>query len=119
MALQAVPTAGHARTRRTTACGDLMIEDVRDVADAFTRLRDGDEDKRFLPTGEGAHGLYPSRDACELFASHREEGSITVIDFATGRIKKKWRTRVAAAPTWAGCRPTGSGSGSPGAPTWQ
>ncbi|MBA3422272.1 MAG: hypothetical protein H0U12_10360 [Thermoleophilaceae bacterium] len=41
--------------------------------------------KRFVPTGQGAHGLYPSRDARLLFASNREEGTISVLDFAKGR----------------------------------
>jgi YVTN family beta-propeller protein len=44
----------------------------------------------FLPTGSGAHGLYPSRDARFLYVSNRKEGTISVIDFSTRRIVKTW-----------------------------
>ena len=63
--------------------------------------------KRLLRTGNGAHGLYPSRDAHLLFVSNREEGSITVIDFATGRIKRKWRLPGGGSPDMGGVSPDG------------
>jgi DNA-binding beta-propeller fold protein YncE len=54
----------------------------------------------FIATGLGAHGLYPSRDGRSLYVvnrgSHRVhnapggQGSITVLDFATGAIKARW-----------------------------
>jgi YVTN family beta-propeller protein len=44
----------------------------------------------FLPTGAGAHGLYPSRDAHRLYVSNRLAGTISVIDFATRRIVQTW-----------------------------
>jgi len=44
----------------------------------------------FMATGKGAHGLYASRDARVLYVSNREEGSISVIDFATRKIVHKW-----------------------------
>jgi YVTN family beta-propeller protein len=44
----------------------------------------------FLPTGKGAHGLYASRDSKVLYVSNREEGSISVIDFATRKVARKW-----------------------------
>ena len=44
----------------------------------------------FVPTGEGAHGLYPSRDSKLLYVSNRDEGSISVIDFATRKVVEKW-----------------------------
>jgi YVTN family beta-propeller protein len=44
----------------------------------------------FLPTGSGAHGLYPSRDARFLYVSNRTAGTISVIDFATRRIVHTW-----------------------------
>jgi DNA-binding beta-propeller fold protein YncE len=40
----------------------------------------------FLPTGRGAHGLYPSRDARLLYCSNRDEGTVSVIDFATQKV---------------------------------
>jgi YVTN family beta-propeller protein len=45
----------------------------------------------FVPTGKGAHGLYPSRDAKLLYVSNRDEGSISVIDFATRKVVEKWQ----------------------------
>jgi YVTN family beta-propeller protein len=44
----------------------------------------------FLPTGSGAHGLYPSRDARSLYVSNRKAGTISVVDFATRRIVQTW-----------------------------
>ena len=44
----------------------------------------------FLKTGKGAHGLYPSRDAKDLYVSNRDEGSISVIEFATRSIIHTW-----------------------------
>jgi YVTN family beta-propeller protein len=44
----------------------------------------------FIPTGTGAHGLYPSRDARELYVTNRTAGTISVIDFATRRIIATW-----------------------------
>ncbi|MDQ6851037.1 MAG: hypothetical protein M3070_14045 [Actinomycetota bacterium] len=46
--------------------------------------------RRFQPTGVGAHGLYISRDAKRMFVTNRDEGTITVIDLATGRPEAKW-----------------------------
>ena len=46
---------------------------------------------RFQPTGAGAHGLYPSRDATRLYVSNRQAGTISVLDFATRRIVATWR----------------------------
>jgi DNA-binding beta-propeller fold protein YncE len=45
----------------------------------------------FLPTGQGAHGLYPSRDAKDLYVSNRGAGTVSVVSFATGRIVATWR----------------------------
>jgi DNA-binding beta-propeller fold protein YncE len=44
----------------------------------------------FLPTGRGVHGLYTSRDSQVLYVSNREEGSISVVDFATREVVRKW-----------------------------
>jgi YVTN family beta-propeller protein len=45
---------------------------------------------RFLPTGAGAHGLYPSRDDRFLYVTNRAAGSISVVSFATRRVVKTW-----------------------------
>ena len=56
----------------------------------------------FLPTGAGAHGLYPSRDARYLYATNRSEGSISVISFRTGREVAKWRLPGGGSPDMGG-----------------
>jgi YVTN family beta-propeller protein len=45
----------------------------------------------FLPTGAGAHGLYPSRDASDLYVSNRQAGSISVVDIATRKVVATWQ----------------------------
>jgi YVTN family beta-propeller protein len=54
----------------------------------------------FIPTGIGAHGLYPSRDGKSLYVANRGThaihgkklggGSVTVIDFASEKISARW-----------------------------
>jgi YVTN family beta-propeller protein len=54
----------------------------------------------FIPTGIGAHGLYPSRDGKLLYVANRGShaihgakrgnGGVTVIDFATEQIVARW-----------------------------
>ena len=53
---------------------------------------------RFMHTGAGAHGLYPSRDARDLYVTNRGEGSISVISFATRHVVKKWRIPGGGSP---------------------
>jgi YVTN family beta-propeller protein len=44
----------------------------------------------FIPTGKGAHGLYPSKDAKSLYVANRLDGSISVIDLATRKVSDTW-----------------------------
>lgn len=54
----------------------------------------------FIPTGKGAHGLYPSRDGKLLYVANRGSnrirgrprgnGSVSSIDFATGTVVANW-----------------------------
>ena len=54
----------------------------------------------FIPTGIGAHGLYPSRDGKSLYVANRGgnqirgkplgKGSVSVIDFATRSVTTTW-----------------------------
>jgi YVTN family beta-propeller protein len=55
------------------------------VIDAHTMRRRG-----FVPTGRGAHGLYTSRDSRYLYVTNRNEGSISVLSFRTGKVVRKW-----------------------------
>jgi len=53
---------------------------------------DGDTFKTlgFLPTGKGAHGLYVSRDAQDLYVSNRGSGTVSVISFAKRQVVATW-----------------------------
>jgi DNA-binding beta-propeller fold protein YncE len=54
----------------------------------------------FIPTGVGAHGLYPSRDGTKLYVANRGthnlagqkngHGSVSVVDFATREVVANW-----------------------------
>ncbi|MBS0539327.1 MAG: YncE family protein [Proteobacteria bacterium] len=54
----------------------------------------------FIPTGLGAHGLYPSRNGKQLYVANRGSnkmigrpggaGSVSVIDFATRKVVQTW-----------------------------
>jgi YVTN family beta-propeller protein len=44
-----------------------------------------------IPTGAGAHGLYLSRDASELYVSNRMAGTVSVLDARTGKLRATWR----------------------------
>ncbi|OHV41998.1 MULTISPECIES: YncE family protein [Pseudofrankia] len=66
---------------------------VADMDQNGVHLIDGEDFRQieFMPTGKGAHGLYPSRDAKVLYVSNRGEGTISLIDFATRKIVDRWR----------------------------
>ncbi|MEU3214458.1 YncE family protein [Streptomyces sp. NPDC006971] len=57
---------------------------------------------KLLPTGEGAHGLYVSRDSKEMYVSNRGEGTISVFDFAQRKVSKKWRLPNGGSPDMGG-----------------
>jgi YVTN family beta-propeller protein len=56
----------------------------------------------FLATGDGAHGLYPSRDASVLYIANRGEGTVSVLSFATQRLIAKWKIPGKASPDMGG-----------------
>ena len=65
-------------------------------------LIDGEtfKEERFIPTGTGTHGLYPSRDGKKVYIANRGSshiggppggpGSVSVMDFATRQIEVTW-----------------------------
>ena len=73
---------------------DMMVDGVHVV--------DGESFKQigFIPTGVGAHGLYPSRDGKSMYVANRGsnkirgtpkgKGGVSVIDFATRKVTKTW-----------------------------
>jgi YVTN family beta-propeller protein len=56
----------------------------------------------FISTGAGAHGLYPSRNARDLYVSNRSAGSVSVISFATHRVIATWQLPAPASPDMGG-----------------
>jgi YVTN family beta-propeller protein len=54
----------------------------------------------FIKTGRGTHGIYPSRDGKKLYVANRGShkihgvrggpGSVSVVDFATGKVEANW-----------------------------
>ena len=56
----------------------------------------------FIHTGRGAHGLYPSRNARDLYVSNRGEGSVSVISFATRKVIHTWRIPGGGSPDMGG-----------------
>lgn len=75
---------------------------VADMKKNGVFLVDGARFKKvgFIPTGVGAHGLYPSRDGTKLYVANRGsnlihgprhgKGSVSVIDFATRKVIATW-----------------------------
>ncbi len=56
----------------------------------------------FLPTGAGAHGLYPSRNTKVLYVSNRQAGSISVVSFKTRQVVATWQLPQPASPDMGG-----------------
>jgi YVTN family beta-propeller protein len=73
---------------------DMMADGVH-VVDGATLRQIG-----FVATGIGTHGLYPSRDGKRLYIANRGSheihgkragpGSISVLDFASGKVVQNW-----------------------------
>jgi DNA-binding beta-propeller fold protein YncE len=81
---------------RTFYVADMMAGGVWLIdARTFQRIR-------LQPTGRGAHGLYPSRDARRLYVSNRGEGTISVLSFRTRRPVAEWRIPGGGSPDMGG-----------------
>jgi YVTN family beta-propeller protein len=57
---------------------------------------------RFVRTGIGAHGIYPSRDARRLFVSNRDEGTVSVLDATTLAKLALWTIPGGGSPDMGG-----------------
>ncbi|QVI21728.1 YncE family protein [Nocardia tengchongensis] len=77
---------------RTFFVADMMAGGVY-VFDAQTFDNTG-----FIRTGGGTHGLYITRDSKRMLITNRGEGSISVWDFATGRLGDTWRIPGGGSP---------------------
>ena len=56
----------------------------------------------YIKTGIGAHGLYVTRDAKDLIIANRNEGTISIMDFATDKVIHKWKIPGNASPDMGG-----------------
>ncbi|MEO7982250.1 MAG: YncE family protein [Sporichthyaceae bacterium] len=81
---------------RTFYVADMKSDGIWFVDGRTLRVR------RFLHTGKGAHGLYVTRDSKHLLITNREEGSISVLDFATNRLVDRWRIPGGGSPDMGG-----------------
>ncbi|WP_230329158.1 YncE family protein [Nocardia aurantiaca] len=77
---------------RTFYVADMMADGIY-VFDAKTFDNTG-----FVETGAGAHGLYITRDSRQMLITNRTEGSISVWDFATGQLARKWQIPGGGSP---------------------
>jgi YVTN family beta-propeller protein len=62
----------------------------------------------FLPTGAGAHGLYPSRNARFMYVSNRQAGSVSVVSFRSRKVVKTWQLPLPASPDMGGVSADGT-----------
>jgi len=102
-----LPRSGMPQDVRISPDGKLFY--VADMQAHGVWVADGDplRIRKFLPTGQGAHGLQPSRDGRRVFVSNRGEGSISVLDFANRKIVKKWQMPGGGSPDMGGVSPDG------------
>jgi len=110
-----IDTVGQRIVGRLHLPGKAMPQDIKVSPDGHTWyvadmqtsgvwILDGDTFTMptFMPTGQGAHGLYPSRDSRYLYVSNRGEGSISVISFATRTVVRTWVLPGHASPDMGG-----------------
>lgn len=87
---------------RTFLVADMLRNGVWLIDSATFRVR------TFLRTGKGAHGIYPSRDAAEIFVSNRDEGSVSVLEASSLRLKTTWRLPDGGSPDMGGVTADGT-----------
>jgi YVTN family beta-propeller protein len=95
---------------RTFYVADMMAGGVHVIdGPSFTETS-------FIPTGDGAHGIYPSRDTTVAYVSNRGHsgtkkpgaGTISVIDFATNKVTATWTIPGGGSPDMGGVSADGT-----------
>jgi YVTN family beta-propeller protein len=61
-----------------------------------------------IPTGAGAHGIYPSRDGRLLYVSNRDAGSVSVVDPAARKTLTTWHIPGGGSPDMGGVSADGT-----------
>ena len=61
-----------------------------------------------IPTGAGAHGIYPNRDGTLLYVSNRQDGSVSVVDPRTRTTTATWRIPGGGSPDMGGVSADGT-----------
>jgi YVTN family beta-propeller protein len=99
-----LPLVPHGMPQDVKLSPDGTVFYVADMKAGGVHLVDGERLRQigFIPTGKGTHGLYVSRDSRMLYASNRGEGSVSVIDFATRNVIRKWQLPGRASPDMGG-----------------
>ncbi len=101
---------GHAMPQDIKISPDGSAWYVADMQTGGVWVLDGDRFtvRTFVPTGDGAHGLYPSRDSRSLYVTNRGEGTVSVLSFATGKVVAKWTIPGPASPDMGGVSADGT-----------
>ncbi len=83
---------------------------VADMMAGGVYLFSGDATRQlgFLATGQGAHGVYFSRDGARMFVTNRDEGTITVADPATAKVITTWSIPGGGSPDMGAVSADGS-----------
>ncbi|MEU7188197.1 hypothetical protein [Streptomyces sp. NPDC045369] len=63
---------------------------------------------KLMPTGKGTHGLYVSRDSKKMYISNRGEGSVSLLDFKSGKLVDKWHIPGGGSPDMGGVSADGN-----------
>ena len=87
---------------RTFLVADMLRNGVW-LVDAGTRRV-----RRFVHTGAGAHGIYPSRDGRRFFVSDRDGNAVSVLDARTLRVVARWPIPHGGTPDMGGVSVDGS-----------
>jgi YVTN family beta-propeller protein len=80
----------------TFLAADMLRNGVWEINAATFAIRG------FLPTGRGAHGIYPSRDGRSIYVSNRDAGSVSVLDAATLKVRALWKIPGGGSPDMGG-----------------
>jgi hypothetical protein len=62
----------------------------------------------FIKTGNGAHGIYVTRDSKFALISNRGEGSISVLRFSDNKLVAKWKIPGGGSPDMGGISADGT-----------